>query len=153
MPHSRAHCSTGIALITGLTFLLSIVCLSFVCPVTDATAQETRNVDRYLKRYRRLRMDPVTVASRVRATGEFSLPTDDGEFRLTLVPNDVRAPRYRAEAVGADGVTRPVVPEQLRTFRGTAACPGNCDSNKDGSVNVLDVQLQANIVLGIATCP
>ena len=103
-----------IALISIFLFLLYAVSLH--------PAQDNRSrVHRYLKRYRLIEMDSAAVARRVRTTGRFSLPTDDGEFDISLVPNDVRAPRYRAEEVSADGLTRPVVPEAIRTFRGTVS--------------------------------
>jgi hypothetical protein len=120
MPRLRARLNARIAVISGFILLLSVISCTLTFLVRNAAAQQNRMVDRYLKRYRRIQMDPIAVARRVRTTGEFSLPTDDGEFQLALVPNDVRAPRYRAEAVGTDGVTRPVIPEQLHTFRGTA---------------------------------
>jgi hypothetical protein len=107
------------AILSLLLFLISGLSLN--------SAQDNRNrVDRYLKRYRLVEMDSAAVARRVRTTGRFSLPTEDGEFDISLVPNDVRAPRYRAEEVSADGVTRPVFPESIRTFRGTVpGIPGS----------------------------
>jgi hypothetical protein len=102
-----------LAVISMLLFLISGMSLN--------SAQDNRSrVDRYLKRYCRIEMDSA-IAGKVRTTGRLSLPTEDGEFDISLVPNDVRAPRYRAEEVGPDGATRPVVPEQIRTFRGTVA--------------------------------
>ena len=39
------------------------------------------------------------------------------------------------------------------TILGSGPCPGNCDINNSGSVDALDVQLLVNIVLGIGSCP
>jgi hypothetical protein len=36
---------------------------------------------------------------------------------------------------------------------GLTPCPGSCDINKDGRVDVLDVQVLANVILGVATAP
>lgn len=118
MLHKRAHRIARFLVISTFLCLLSGVFSNFAGLATDATAQESRRVDRYLKRYHRIQMDSEAVARRVRTTGAFTLPTDDGVFELSLIPHDVRAPRYRAEAVSADGLTRPVVPEMTRTFRG-----------------------------------
>lgn len=79
-----------------------------------------------LKRYRQIEMDPVDVARRVRTTGELSLSTEDGLFNILLTPHDVRAPEYRAEEVLDFGITRSVIPEPIRTYRGTVlGIPGS----------------------------
>ena len=39
------------------------------------------------------------------------------------------------------------------TILGSGPCPGNCDINSSGSVDALDVQLLVNIVLGVGSCP
>jgi Dockerin type I domain/Purple acid Phosphatase, N-terminal domain/Fibronectin type III domain len=36
---------------------------------------------------------------------------------------------------------------------GLTPCPGSCDINKDGRVDVLDVQILANVILGVVTAP
>jgi len=69
----------------------------------------------------------------VRITGELSLPTENGVLQLSLVPNDIRTPRYRAEAVNGDGRLQPVLPEQTRTFRGTV--PGIAGSEARFSIH------------------
>jgi hypothetical protein len=122
MHHARTGATARFVAVSALLCTIAIL-LGFV---TDASAQQPRRVDRYIKHYRRIHMDTEAVARRVRTTGEFSLPTDDGVFELSLVPHDVRAPQYRAEEVSADGMTRPVVPERTRTFRGTVSgIPGS----------------------------
>jgi hypothetical protein len=42
-----------------------------------------------------------------------SVKTPAHDFELQLRPNDLRSPNYRAEEVGADGITRPVQMRQL----------------------------------------
>ena len=101
-------------------FIAAIIGIFIAGFPKNATAQEHRGIDRYLKRYQRIQMDPRAIAYRARTMGRLTLPTEDGTLELNIVPNDVRAPGYRAEAVDADGVTRPVFPDRIRTFRGTA---------------------------------
>ena len=36
---------------------------------------------------------------------------------------------------------------------GIGGCPRNCDLNLDGGVNVLDLQVLANVILGLRSCP
>jgi hypothetical protein len=78
-------------------------------------------IGRYLKRYRRVEMDSAATARRVRSTGKLSLPTEEGIMDINLTPNDVRAPRYRAEEVTDSGGLLPVNPEPIRTYRGTVS--------------------------------
>lgn len=122
MHHARAR---RIARVLMAGTLLSFLAGAFSGPAglaAGAAAQESRRVDRYLKRYHRMQMDFEAVARRARTTGEFILPTEDGVLDLAIAPHDVRAPEYRAEAAGENGTTHAVAPEQPRTFRG--AVPG-----------------------------
>jgi hypothetical protein len=80
---------------------------------------QENQIDRILKNYRQIEMDLPDVAKRVRTTGELRLSTEDGEFYIILTPHDVRGPNYRAEEVVGNGFRRPVVPEAIRTYRGT----------------------------------
>ncbi len=36
---------------------------------------------------------------------------------------------------------------------GVAGCPGNCDLNGDGKVDFSDLQILSNVILGLRTCP
>ena len=36
---------------------------------------------------------------------------------------------------------------------GVAACPGVCDLNGDGKVDISDLQILSNVILGLRTCP
>lgn len=101
-----------------LLLLILDVPSNLATAVMREAPQENR-IDRYLKRYRRFEMDPAVAARQVRATGELSLPSEDGVFNIVLKPHDVRAPDYRAEEVTAEGWVRSVLPEEVRTFRGT----------------------------------
>jgi hypothetical protein len=41
----------------------------------------------------------------------------------------------------------------VNVILGTTSCPGNCDINGDRSVNVIDLQTLNNVVLGVRSCP
>jgi hypothetical protein len=113
----RAHLARFIGIGACIAAIISLFLTGLA---STATAQNTRGIDRYLKRYQRIQMDLPSIAHRARTMGRLTLPTEDGMLELSVVPNDIRAPGYRAEAVDADGVIRPVFPERIRTFRGTA---------------------------------
>ena len=36
---------------------------------------------------------------------------------------------------------------------GQTGCSGNCDVNGDGTVNVVDLQTLQNVILGVGVCP
>jgi hypothetical protein len=64
-----------------------------------------------------LRMDPLETVQQVRATGRLSISTLSHHFDLSLQPNDLRAPNYRAEDVD-DGVTRELPRASVNTYKG-----------------------------------
>ncbi len=112
--------------IRNFRLFASAVLLLFILDVPSNLARavmreapKENRIDRYLKRYSRFELDPAAAAQRVRTTGELSLPTEDGMFDIVLTPHDVRAPEYRAEEVIAPDWVRPVIPEEIRTYRGT----------------------------------
>ena len=78
-------------------------------------------IDRYVKRYSRMAMDPVATARKVRSTGQLSINTIDGAFDLVLAPHDMRGPRYRAEESVDNGIIQPVVLDEINTYKGTIA--------------------------------
>ncbi len=41
----------------------------------------------------------------------------------------------------------------INVILGTTPNPGGCDVNTDGSVNVIDLQTLANVILGLRPCP
>jgi hypothetical protein len=70
--------------------------------------------------YQTLKLDAATTAAQVQQTGRMSLATSDLSFDLELTPHDMRAPGYRAEEFGSNGVARPVDTGPVRTFKGVA---------------------------------
>ncbi|HET6890583.1 MAG TPA: M12 family metallo-peptidase, partial [Pyrinomonadaceae bacterium] len=89
---------------------------------TAVTVQESssfrQDVDKVLRRYDVLNLEPNGVAEQVRLTGKMMLSTSEGAFDMELVPHDIRAANYRAVAVGADGIVRELPRTPLRTYRG-----------------------------------
>ena len=63
-------------------------------------------------------LDTRALAARVRENGRMSVKTGAHDFELQLRPNDLRSPNYRAEEVGADGVSRPVEMPAVATYKG-----------------------------------
>ncbi len=113
------HKRIGIFLSALITYLLAGM-------PAAAHAQDTHRVDRYLRHYQRVAVDTRAIVRRARTMGRVTIPTEDGTLELMVAPNDIRSPRYRAEAVAEDGIAYPVTPASLRTFRGTAAgIPGS----------------------------
>jgi hypothetical protein len=41
----------------------------------------------------------------------------------------------------------------INVILGITACPGGCDINGDATVNVVDLQTLQNVILGVRTCP
>jgi hypothetical protein len=129
--HSPRSARRNFRIAAAILVLSTIINISPHTPgvVADAAAQDRQNrIDRHIKRYSRAEMDSAAIAGKVRTTGEFSLPTEDGILNIALIPHDVRAPQYRAEEVSADGLTRPVVPEAIHTFRGTVPGIGGSEA-------------------------
>jgi Metallo-peptidase family M12/FG-GAP-like repeat/Carboxypeptidase regulatory-like domain len=67
-----------------------------------------------------LQLDASTASQQVRDTGRLSLASSDLSFDLELVPHDLRAPDYRAEEFGADGVGHATNIGPVHTFKGSA---------------------------------
>ena len=67
-----------------------------------------------------IRMEPGAIEAQVKESGELTLDLKGVGFRFSLLPRDLRSPRYRAEATGPDGVRRPLPPDEVTTYRGLA---------------------------------
>ncbi|MGI8734791.1 MAG: M12 family metallo-peptidase [Pyrinomonadaceae bacterium] len=80
-----------------------------------------KDLDKVLKRYDKLELNPANVAKQVRQTGRLVLPTSDGGFDIALSPNDMRSERYRAQETLDGGVVRELESEPVRTYKGTIA--------------------------------
>ena len=67
-----------------------------------------------------IRMEPGAIEAQVKESGELTLDLKGVGFCFSLLPRDLRSPRYRAEATGPDGVRRPLPPDEVTTYRGLA---------------------------------
>ncbi len=74
-----------------------------------------------LRNYDLVRLDSVAAASQIRRTGKLVFHTTHGTFDLKLSPNDLRAPDYSAQVIGADGIARQLPRTALQTYKGTIA--------------------------------
>jgi len=113
----------------GIAILLAIAAQlpqNFALGVKGIKTADENAIDRYLKHYDHVAIDLAATARRVRATGELSINTGDGTFDTILTPHDMRSPQYRAEEVIDNGITRPVMPEEIHTYKGTiVGLPGS----------------------------
>jgi Metallo-peptidase family M12/Calx-beta domain/Reprolysin family propeptide/Domain of unknown function (DUF4214) len=76
-------------------------------------------LSRRLRKYDLIRMDPAAVAAQVRTRGKLSLRTSKVNFDLQLTANDLRAPNYSAQIMGADGIAQKLPKTPVNTFKGT----------------------------------
>ena len=107
--------------------LLTLLTLAALCgPVyysrrvsaQDVRARFQHDLEQVFSNHEDVTIDPQPIAARVRETGRMSLKTPAHDFELQLRPNDLRAANYRAEEVGADGITRPVGMPGVFTYKG-----------------------------------
>ncbi len=78
-----------------------------------------QDVDRILRRYDTLELEPQIVAEQVRRTGRLMLPTSAGAFDMELVAYDMRAAHYQAEISFGGGVTHALERGPARTYQGS----------------------------------
>ncbi len=107
--------------------LLTLATLAAVCgPAYYSRRVSAQNVRARLQQdlgqifanHEDVTLDTHAVAARVRDTGRMSVKTRSNDFELQLRPNDLRAPNYRAEEVGRDGISRPVEMPAVNTYKG-----------------------------------
>lgn len=107
----------------GLVFLLALACGSAYysrrVKAQDARTRFQQDLSQVFISHEELSIDPHAVAEQVRATGRMSLQTSAHDFEVQLIPNDLRAPNYRAEEVGVDGISRQVVMPAAATYKGS----------------------------------
>jgi Metallo-peptidase family M12/Calx-beta domain/Putative binding domain, N-terminal len=80
-----------------------------------------QDVDKVLRRYDTLQLDPSTTLGHVQQTGRLFLPTSTGGFDITLAPHDMRAPHYRAQEILEGGVIHELERGPVRTYKGKIA--------------------------------
>ena len=112
------------ALLIGSSALtLHLTPRSFAAQTTVALLQGPRaysqDVDKLLKRYDKLDLDPSTASEQVQKTGRFFLPTSEGGFAITLRARDLRSEHYRAQETLDGGVVRELERGPVRTYKGS----------------------------------
>jgi hypothetical protein len=105
--------------VIAIVFLLNPG-LEYATGAAGQAEQESAQLDRLLRRYQRVRIDPEGLSRQVRETGEFMVATADQTFNIVLEPHDLRAPGYRAEEELAGGERRSAPAGRVRTYRGIA---------------------------------
>lgn len=77
------------------------------------------------KKFDLVRINPNQALQRqIMGRQSLTLPTAAKTFELNLIPNDLRSPRYRAEATSADGV-RSLEKGEVTTYKGTVGDENN----------------------------
>ena len=107
--------------------IYAVLCLTgaLVISLYGLPAASSHNQKRYkqdlekvVRDYELLELDPARVLEQVRRTGEVSLTPSEGVFHLVLAPHDMRAENYRAEEVLDGGMVRPVERVPMHTYKG-----------------------------------
>ena len=111
-----------------LLLLVALATLAAICGPPAyysrrASAQNVRarlqqDLEQVFANHEDVTLDTRALAARVRENGRMSVKTRSHDFELQLRPNDLRSPNYRAEEVGADGVSRPVEMPAVATYKG-----------------------------------
>lgn len=110
-------CAPVVLALAGLA-VLGHVFYSPRAGAQDVRARFEQDLGLVFMNHEEVRLDPRAIAERVKETGRMSLATRSQNFELQLRPNDLRAARYRAEEVDADGATREVPMPEVSTYKG-----------------------------------
>ena len=86
----------------------------------EARSEQARALRTVLSDWSVIRMEPGDIEAQVKESGELALDLKGVGFRFSLLPRDLRSPRYRAEATGPDGVRRQLPLDEVTTYRGLA---------------------------------
>ena len=117
--HSRLR---NYFLVTLALAVLAAVCVpayySRKANAQNVRARLQQDLEQVFANHEDITLDPQSVMTRVKESGRLSLRTRSHNFELQLRPNDLRAPNYRAEEVGSDGVSRPVSMPEVSTYKG-----------------------------------
>jgi Metallo-peptidase family M12 len=75
-------------------------------------------LNKLLRKYDLLKLNPKQLASQIRTNGELRLRTSAHDFELRLTPHDLRSKGYRAQVIGADGSPRELPRTSVNTYIG-----------------------------------
>ena len=97
---------------------LTLLTLTLLLQIVHAQTP-SQKLESIFSDYELVQLDTEAINRQVRDFGEpLELQFDGTTFVFDLDPRDLRSPRYRAEATGADGLRRHVQPSPVHTFRG-----------------------------------
>lgn len=109
------------SLIAGASLACIVfIILRFVPAVSSRSARLEQDLDQHFLAYEFLQLNTSSVFQQVKNTTRLSLATSNLSFDLELAPHDLRAPGYRAEVFGADGIGQIIDIGPVKTFRGRA---------------------------------
>ena len=99
---------------------LTIVAAQGSEPVVGYQIQRRNDpeLNKLLRKYDLIKLNPKQLASQIRTNGELRLRTSARDFELKLAPYDLRAKDYRAQAIGADGSPRELPRGSVNTYSG-----------------------------------
>ena len=115
---SRSNSLLLILALTAAATLYGSVCFSTHVDAQNPRARLQQDLEQVFTNHEDVTLDPQAIAARVRESGRMSLKTRSHDFEMQLRPNDLRAPNYRAEEVGPDGVSRAVIMSGVATYKG-----------------------------------
>ncbi|MEP6636564.1 MAG: M12 family metallo-peptidase, partial [Acidobacteriota bacterium] len=81
----------------------------------------SQDIDKVLRHYDKVQLDPARSAAQVHQTRRLSLPTSEGNFDLTLELRDMRSAGYKAQETLDGGVIRELEDQPVRTYKGSVA--------------------------------
>src|SRR3989442_10702335 len=103
-PRQPSRCIYAALCLTGV-----LVVALYDLPAASSQIEKRyqRDLERVVRDYELLELDPARVLEQVRRTGEVSLASSVGSFHLVLAPHDMRAESYRSEEHTSELRSRP----------------------------------------------
>jgi hypothetical protein len=114
--------------LTALALLAGPGSYSLPAGAQSGQARYQQDLEQVFSRHEDLTLDPHAAVERVKGSGHLSIVTATHDFEIQLRPNDLRAPRYRAEEVVAGGWTRKVAMPEVNTYKGSVEGSAGTDA-------------------------
>ena len=117
----HSHLRIYLLLLVALATLAAICAPAYYSRLASAQNVRARlqhDLEQVFANHEDVTLDTRALAARVRENGRMSVKTRSHDFELQLRPNDLRSANYRAEEVGADGISRPVEMPAVVTYKG-----------------------------------
>lgn len=115
--------SRNLLIVSAILLACGLLVTSFATKTSAARnaqqiAQRDQDLDRVFRKRELVTLNPAEVAARVRGTGQVSLAAGGKTYDLVLMPNDLRAPNFRAEETIEGGARRVLKNNAVRTYKG-----------------------------------